>query len=80
MNNKEQAMQLSNKVDSIINDKNNFSNLLFFDNSSLDVRLLSMNSRLDSNGLFTCSLETFTNDINLTTTYDIYKIKDINKY
>jgi hypothetical protein len=77
MNNKKQAIELSTKIDKLIDIKKGLLTLYFFDNTKLDVRFLSMNSRLDSKGIFTCTLDTFTNDIHDIKTYDIFDIKDI---
>lgn len=77
MNTKQQAITLSCKINNIIDPNKGILNLTFFDNSNKKVMLLKKTSNLTFDG-FTCKLDTFTNDINDVTTYDIYEIMDVN--
>jgi len=77
MNTRQQAIAISRKIDSLIDPNKGILRLIFFDNSNIKVRFLRMTSNLTVDE-FTCKLDTFTNDINNVTTYDIYDIMDIN--
>ena len=76
MNTRQQAIDLSVKVDKLIDPKKGILIVTFFDASSKEVRFKHMTSNLTQNS-FSCHIETFTNDISQTTTYDIYHIQDI---
>lgn len=75
-NTKEKAIALSSKLSETLDDKKGEFTFTFFDNTKIAVRVLNMTSTTDANG-FNCFITTFTNDINQTTRYDIYNIKDI---
>lgn len=77
MNTRQQAITISRKIDSLIDPNKGILRLIFFDNSNIKVRFLRMSSNLTVDE-FTCKLDTFTNDINNVTTYDIYDIMDVN--
>jgi hypothetical protein len=77
MNTKEQAIKLATKATDNLDKKKGVFTLTFFDDTKKEVRVLNINSNLDKDG-FSCVLTTFTNDINNTTRYDIYDLKDIN--
>ena len=77
MNTRQQAIAISRKIDSLIDPNKGILRLIFFDNSTIKVRFLRMTSNLTVDE-FTCKLDTFTNDINNVTTYDIYDIMDVN--
>ncbi|MDY0278796.1 MAG: hypothetical protein RBQ97_12005 [Acholeplasma sp.] len=77
MNTRQQAIAISRKIDSLIDPNKGILRLIFFDNSNIKVRFLRMTSNLTVDE-FTCKLDTFTNDINNVTTYDIYDIMDVN--
>lgn len=77
MNTRQQAITISRKIDSLIDPNKGTLRLIFFDNSNTKVRFLRMTSNLTVDE-FICKLDTFTNDINNVTTYDIYDIMDVN--
>lgn len=77
MNTKEEAIKLSTKVDELIELKKGELTLTMFDNTKINVRLLHKMSNWTP-GEFTCILKIFTNDINQTTLYDIYNLKNVN--
>ncbi len=77
MNTKEQAIKLCTKVDELIEVKKGELTFTMFDNTKINVRLLHKMSNWTPCE-FTCILKIFTNDINQTTLYDIYKLKDVN--
>ena len=77
MSTKEQTIKLTNKATQILDQKKYVLTLTFFDNTKKDVKVLNINSNLDNNE-FSCFLTTFTTDMNKTTTYDIYNLKDVN--
>jgi len=76
-NTKEQAIALATKATESLDKKRREFEFTFFDNTKINVRVLNINSTIIENG-FSCSIITFTTDINKTTTYNIYDIKDIN--
>jgi len=77
MNTRQQAITISRKIDNLIDPNKGTLRLIFFDNSSIKVIFLRMTSNLTVDE-FTCKLDTFTNDINNVTTYDIYNVMDVN--
>lgn len=77
MNSRKQAIVVSLKIDELIDPNKGILRLTFFDNSNIKVRFLRMTSNLTFDE-FTCKLDTFTNNINDVTTYDIYDIMDVN--
>jgi len=76
MNTREQAIDLAKKATGLLDRKKGVFELTFFDNTTTEVRVLNINSKLDHTG-FSCTLTTFTNDVKLTTRHDIYEIQDI---
>lgn len=77
MNARQQAISISRKIDRIINQNKGLLKLTLYNNSNIKVQFLRMTSNLTVDE-FTCKLDTFTNDINNVTTYDIYDIMDVN--
>ena len=77
MNTKEQAITLATKATNILDQNNGEFTLTFFDDTTKKVRILNINSAYNENR-FSCSITTFTTDINSTTRYDIYELKNIN--
>ncbi len=77
MNTKEQAIILATKATDTLDKNKGVFTLTFFDDTKKKVKVLNINSRLDESD-FSCILTTFTNDINNTTFYSIYDLKDIN--
>jgi hypothetical protein len=77
MNTRQQAISISRKIDRIINQNKGLLKLTLYNNSNIKVQFLRMTSNLTVDE-FTCKLDTFTNDINNVTTYDIYDIMDVN--
>jgi hypothetical protein len=76
MNTRQQAINLSSKVDGLLDKKKGILKLTFFDNTHVKVRFLRMTSNLTATE-FQCKMDTFTNNIHDVTTYDIYDILDI---
>lgn len=76
-NSKEEAIALFEKIEEIKENKNNSLILTLFDKTELKVKLKSLNSNISENN-FSCTLVTFTNNMNETTSYDIYDINDVN--
>ena len=72
-NTKEEAIALFEKIEEIKENKNNNLILTLFDKTELEVKLKSLNSKISENN-FSCTLVTFTNNANETTSYDIYDI------
>jgi len=77
MNTRQQAIAISEKINRLIDPNKGFLRLTFFDNSNIKVMFLRKTSSLSFDE-YTCKLDTFTNDINNVTTYDIYDIMDVN--
>ena len=77
MSTRQQAIAISDKINNLIDPNKGILRLIFFDNSNTKVRFLRKTSNLTIDE-FTCNLDTFTNDINNVTTYDIYDIMDVN--
>lgn len=76
MNTQEQAILLATKAKNTLDKNEGEFSLTFFDGTIQKVKILNINSFYNESG-FSCSLTTFTNDINDTTRYDIYELKDI---
>lgn len=76
MNTQEQAIILATKATNTLDKNKGEFSLTFFDDTTRKVKILNINSSYNESG-FSCSLTTFTNDINDTTRYDIYELKDI---
>ena len=76
MNTQEQAIILATKATNKLDKNKGEFSLTFFDGTTQKVKILKLNSSYNESG-FSCSLKTFTNDINNTTHYDIYELKDI---
>lgn len=77
MNTRQQAISISRKIDRIIKQNKGLLKLTLYNNSNIKVQFLRITSNLTVDE-FTCKLDTFTNDINNVTTYDIYDIMDVN--
>ncbi len=77
MNTKEQEIKLCTKVDELNELKIGELTFTMFDKTKINVRLLHKMSNWTPDE-FTCILKIFTNDINQTTLYDIYNLKDVN--
>ena len=76
-NTREEAITLFEKIEEIKENKKNILILTLFDKTDIEVKLLSLNSTRSEND-FSCTIVTFTNNINDATSYDIYDIKDVN--
>lgn len=76
MNTQEQAIILATKATNTLDKNKGEFSLTFFDGTTKKVRILNINSSYNESG-FSCSITTFTTDINNTTRYDIYELKDI---
>lgn len=76
MNTQEQAIILATKATNMLDKNKGEFSLTFFNRTTQKVKILNINSSYNESG-FSCSLTTFTNDINDTTRYDIYELKDI---
>lgn len=76
-NTKEEAIALFEKIEEIKENKNNILILTLFDKTDLEVKLKSLNSKISETN-FSCTLVTYTNNMNETTSYDIYDISDVN--
>jgi len=77
MNTKEQTIILANKATNTLDKNKGEFTLTFFDGTTEKVKILNINSTYNES-VFSCIITTFTTDINSTTRYDIYEIKDIN--
>ena len=76
MNTLEEAISLCMKAGNLIGPNQGELTLTFFDDKKIKVKILNKSSHW-SKDQFTCILKTFTTDINQTTLYDIFYIKEV---
>ena len=75
-NTKESAIKILDKIHNLMNINHGRFTFVFFDGKKIPLNIVSTKSELTMSD-FRCEINTFTNDINQTTCYDIYNIKDI---
>jgi len=78
MNTKEQAIMLSEKVNQLINDKKVILKITLLSDQKFEAKILRMESSIDKDGIFKCSIFLFIHDIENPKEYNLYEIKDIN--
>lgn len=77
MNTRGQAIVIAHRINNLIDLNQGLVTLTFFDNTTVQVRILRINSSHELNN-FTASIQTFTNNIGVVTTYDVYIIRGVN--
>ena len=71
------AIKILDKIHNLMNINHGQFTFIFHDGSKSTIKFLSAESELTMSD-YKCEIKTFTNDINQTTTYNIYDIKDVN--
>jgi hypothetical protein len=77
MNTQEQAIAISELISTLIRANRGVLTITLYEPvQTLQVNVLRLSNELTVDG-FTASLETFTNNVNIPTTYDVYNIRTV---